>query len=130
MADGFRIEVEGLEELRNDLALMAPELDREIEVALGVGARIVARQANVNAPRRSGRLAGSIRPFTEGGNVGAVEVTARRRSARWPAGYGYPRRIEFRHDPFLRRAVEQMKDEVISSISAALDVVIQRLWRS
>lgn len=122
------IEVEGLSELRAALAVVNPTLDKGIQDALEYGGRLVADRTRSNAPVRSGMLRGSVRNFTEGsGAVGGVEVTARRRSARWPGGYPYPESVEAKRG-FLRKAIAQEKDRVIKRFEQVLEE-ISRVWR-
>lgn len=121
------IEVQGLAELRAALARMAPELDSELERAIVDAARITAGAVREAAPRRTGRLMESVRPFTESGTVGGVEVTARARSLAYPSGYPYPVKIE-RQRGFVRRGIAQTRDRVMVRFGQAIDV-IEKSWR-
>lgn len=121
------IEIDGLAELRAAIALVDPTLDKGIQDALDYGGLLVADRTRANAPVRSGMLRGSVRNFTEAeGSVGGVEVTARRRSARWPGGFPYPERVEAKRG-FLKSAIAQEKDRIIKRFERVLDD-IQRVW--
>lgn len=119
------LQIEGLAELRADLARMAPALDREVERGLEDAAGFVRDRAHANAPKLTGRMAGSIAVFVEGAAAG-VRVTARRVSAKYPSGYAYPWRIE-RQRQFLARAVTQETPRMERRMEDAMDTV-GRIW--
>lgn len=115
-----QVVVEGLDELRQALQRMNPELDRALQEAIGQSARLGADAVQGNAPVRSGLLKSSVRAFTEGPTVGGVEVTARRRSRAYPGGYPYPPRVERRRG-FMRRAFTEVAPKVQKRMEKVLD---------
>jgi HK97 gp10 family phage protein len=70
MADGLRVEVLGADSLARTLGVAAHELDDMSDANHAAGALLV-RDAAGRAPRRTGRLAGSIR-VTEAGKSGVT----------------------------------------------------------
>ena len=117
-----QIVVEGLDELRQALQRMNPELDRELQQAIADSARLGATAIQGNAPVRSGMLKGSVRAFTEGPTIGGVEVTARKRSRSYPGGYPYPARVE-RRRRFLERGVTEATPRIQKRMEAVLDKI-------
>lgn len=120
-----RVEIEGLAQLQAAAAKMGSTLSRSLDDALDESGRIVADRAQSNAPRRSGRMAGSVQPFRDGA-VAGVRVTARRFSRGYPGGYPYPARIE-RIRPFLGPAIVQEAPRIVERMTEVLDDV-QRQW--
>ncbi len=118
----MKIEIEGLAELRAAVAGMDSALTKSLDDALADSGKIVASRAQALAPVRSGRMRGSVEPFTEGGTVGGVRVTAKRISRSYPGGFAYPARIE-KSQPFLRPAIEQKSQEVVDRMTRVLDEV-------
>lgn len=120
-----QVRIEGLADFRRDLRRINPELNKGVREALKRAVEPVASEARAKAPKRSGRLASSIKPFTKG-NVAGVAVTARDRRT----GYRYPRRIEFADGgrrAFLAPAVERKAPEVERALEGLLDD-IARTW--
>lgn len=70
MAQDFAVNVEGLAEFRRDLRRLDHEAGDEVRETLEHGAEIVAVQAALLAPRRTGALAASYRAYTRGNRVG------------------------------------------------------------
>lgn len=122
------IVIEGLADLQADLAAAGRGLDEDLEAAIDDATRIVADQAARNAPKRSGRMAGSIRPERDG-LVGEVTVSARKVSPAWPGGFPYPPRIE-RSRPFLAPAVQETASRVVDALEKVLDDLARRLGGS
>lgn len=117
----FRIEIDGLAEMRAKLASLDPVLTRSLDDALADSARIVAGRASHNAPKRSGRMAGSVTAVSEG-TTAEVRVTAKRVSLGYPGGFPYPKRIE-RSQPFLGPAVVQESQRVADRMTKVLDEI-------
>lgn len=111
--------IEGLADLRRVLRKMESDLANDLRDRLKDAAQVVADDAIDRAPRRSGRLARSIKPLVRG-NVGGVAVSARARD-----GYAYPKRLEYergsRGRPFLEPALEAKQDEVAERVGRLLD---------
>lgn len=62
MADGVKVEVKGAAELSRSLSAASRDL-MDMTPANQDAGQIVARNAAARAPRRTGRLAGSLRPL-------------------------------------------------------------------
>src|SRR5688572_25988668 len=63
MPKDFDVNTKGLREFRRDLKRLDPQVDRELRVELREAVGKVIVQAATTAPRLSGRLARSYRPF-------------------------------------------------------------------
>src|SRR5215216_402629 len=70
MAKDFAVRTEGLTELRRGLRRMAPEVNRQLTRELRTAVGIVVAEAAATAPRRTGALARSYRPFVRGTTAG------------------------------------------------------------
>ena len=117
--------IEGLDELQADLAAAGQNVDEDLGRAIDDGLRVVATRAESKAPKRSGRMAGSITPLREG-LAGEIRVTARRRSRGYPGGYPYPAKVE-RLRPFLAPAAAQEAPRVVQRMEECLDDIARRL---
>ena len=123
------ISIEGLAAFRRDLRRIDPVLVKGVRVALKESAEIVAAEARRRAPVRSGATRASVRSFTSGNRAG-VRVNARRRSAAYPGGYPYPKRLEFEGGgarAFVGPALEAKRREVVERMADGLDDVA-RVW--
>jgi len=119
------ISIEGLAAFRRDLKRIDPVLVKGVRVALKDAAEIVADEARRRAPVRSGLTKGSVRSFTSGNKAG-VRVNARRVSRGYPAGYPYPKRIEFEgggRRAFVGPALEAKRGEVVRRLEEVIDDV-------
>lgn len=125
----FAVEIQGLREFRRALRQIDPKLTVGITVALRDAAQIVATAARRRAPKRSGRMAVSTRPYARGLEAG-VRTTATRVSPAYPAGYPYPKRIEFENGgarAFLAPALEENQDRVARRMEFLLSD-IEDVW--
>lgn len=117
------IVIEGLDELIAAAERLGPELDHELRDGLTDSARFVGQSVEAIAPRRSGRLVGSV--VVEGeGTAAEVRVTARASSARYPS-YPYPGRVD-RARPFMAPAVRQALPKVEKRLTEVLDDVARK----
>ncbi len=112
----MQVVVEGLDELRQALARMNPELDKALQEEIGASARLGADAVQGNAPVRSGLLKSSVRAFTDGPTAGGVEVTATRR------GYPYPQKVN-RQRGFFDRALTEVAPKVQKRMEKVLDAI-------
>ena len=124
----YEVEVQGLREL---VARLNPDrlLSRAIKKAMSEVGKEGRAQAKAIAPRRTGRLAGSITyklsrplPLTDIPRGVAVVIKARN-----PRGYAYPRRLEFdprsRHRNWFLGAMEAARGKFEGLLrSAARDI--------
>jgi hypothetical protein len=125
------VNTEGLREFRRDLKRLDPELDRQLRGELRDAVAKVAAQAALLAPRRTGTLAKSYRPF----------VTQRTAGIRSSLPYapviefggtisprGTP--ITFRRAEPVTRAVMREADEIVESFGDAVERAADKTgWR-
>lgn len=107
----MNIRIDGMAQLQRKLrrdVLYAPPLREAMEDTLQDVQAIVESRA----PRRTGRLSGSVTHKLDARPVptwGRVAVTARRRSKKYPRGFRYPRWLEYApkspHQRWLRNAL-------------------------
>ena len=73
MASKDPVRLEGFREFRRDLKKLEPAVDKQLRKDLAVVAARVATEAKAGAPRRTGKYAGSIRPYvtTKGVSIGS-----------------------------------------------------------
>lgn len=127
------VEVNGLAELQNKLradVLLAPPLT----AAMTAGLADVVRIVETRAPRRTGRLAGSVTSRMDRRPVptwARVAVTANKRTRKYPRGYYYPRLIEYTakwgHQGWFRGAIPPAKAALAQHLATAKRA-IERIW--
>lgn len=119
------VTVEGLAEFRRALRRTAPEVDRELRRRLRALAGEVAADAAARAPRRTGALAGSIRPVVQARLVGVRSKDPAARA--WHFGLRHPlfgnreRWYPMPKRPFIFDAAEARRDEMVRR---ALDAMV------
>lgn len=124
---GPAIQVEGLKELRAAFRATDREALKEIQAGLKTAAGLVAEEARVLAPRRTGALAAGYRPFTRG-NVAGV-----RNRVPYAAIYefrktGTPREMA-RVRP-VGRALEHQQDRIVDRLADGVERAAARAgWR-
>lgn len=127
MAKNFAVNTTGLREFRRDLKRIGPELDKELRVELREAVNTVAAQAAATAPRKTGRLAASYRPFVNlrtGGvrsrlpYAGVIEYGGTIR----PRGTD----ITIRRYAPITRAVEQQTERIVEQFGDAVDRAAHR----
>lgn len=122
MADRPAIKIEGLAEFRRDLRKLDREADKELRGNIRAGAEKVLREAQADAPRRSGALARSLK----------ISVTAKRASiysnlpyapvVHW-GGTIKPRGVEirFKRTEFISGAAERGADRLAEDIAQGVE---------
>lgn len=130
------VRVEGLRELDRAFGRASKELRRELRGELRQVGRIVADEARQVAARKglrkTGRLIKSIRPSVKGAGV-FVRAGAVTRSAKYPSGFNYPRRLEFEgggRRAFLRPALASKQQQVVEQMERVLDRVADGFGRA
>ena len=119
--EDITVKVEGLARLRRDLRALDRAAVTEVRDVLRDAAGIVAERAALLAPRQTGALAASYKPFTAGNRAGV-------RSRLPYAGvveYGGTIRprgtpIEFRRALPLTRAAQQQADTIVQRLDRGL----------
>jgi phage gpG-like protein len=123
MAVGGGVRVEGLNTLVRDLERLGVEVD-DLKAAFGAIAAEGAQKAAQFAPRRTGRLAASVR-----GNraKNKAVVTAGKASIAYAVviNYGSPKR-HIAASQFMQRADEAMRPIALERIEAAISTAIRK----
>lgn len=116
MAD-VGVQTEGLAELRRDLKRLDPLIDRELRDSIREAADKVAVTAGALAPRQSGALAHSIRPFVSGAKASVGSTLPYAGVVEW-GGTIRPRGVPITFKPagMVGRAVEDHADQVVGDI--------------
>ena len=127
MAKDFDVNVGGLRDFRRDLKRLDRDLPKELNKEIKQVVGKVAVEASLTAPRKSGALARSYKPFTRG-NVAGI------RSALPYAGVieyggtispkGAP--ITIRKFEPITRAVERRRDQLVEDVGDAIESVSHR----
>lgn len=120
MADGIRIE--GMRDLRRELAKVGDDMPARLKVVAKLAADEVAGTARTLAPRRSGALIGTIRTGVTQRSA-TVKAGGRRAPYAPPIHFGWHRR-HIAPQPFLYRALDRQRDEVIEKFTKALQQLI------
>ena len=122
MAKNFAVNTTGLREFRRDLRRIDAEVDKELRVELREAVGTVAAQAAATAPRRTGRLAASYRPFA---NLRTAGVRSRLPYA-GVIEYGGTIRprgtpIEIRRYAPITGAIKQHTERIVEQFGDAVD---------
>lgn len=122
------VEITGAREFRRALRRFPKEYRRELATIHKKVVRPVAAEARTLVPRRSGRLAGSIRPL---GSQTGGRVAAGGRAVPYagPIHFGWPAR-NIRAQPFLTDALDRRHDEVLTIWVREQDRLIDKVWRA
>ena len=129
MADAIR--VEGLANLRKNLRNTDKDALKMVQGVVAGAAKIVAADASTLAPRRSGRLAGSIRGTTSG-NKGLVRSRLPYAKVHEYGGTISPRGtpITIARSAFVTRAIERKESAVTRALEVGFEQVARRNgWR-
>jgi phage gpG-like protein len=123
MPSPVAINTTGVAAFRRDLRRMEPLLDRGLHEAIKDAADKVTVTAGAYAPRRSGDLAHSIKPYVRGATASIRSELPYAGVVHW-GGTIQPRgtAITFRRSEFITRAVRDHQDEIVEDIADAVDV--------
>lgn len=122
------IEVHGARELRRALRTLPKEYRRELATIHKKAVKPVVDTAKVLAPRRSGRLAGSIRALGSQ-TMGQVAVGKKAVPYAGVIHYGWPER-NIAAQPFLEEALERRQDRVLKIWLVNQNRLIDKVWRA
>lgn len=111
------VRVDGLRELVRDLERVGVEV-ADLKDAFGQIATRAANLAASFAPRRSGKLAASIRG-NRAKNYAAVSAGSARVPYAGPINYGWPKR-HIKASGFMQRADDAMRPTVVADLDAAI----------
>jgi uncharacterized protein YcsI (UPF0317 family) len=118
------IRVEGLDELARSMKRAGADID-ELKDAHYRAAQIVASRAAQIAPKRSGKLAGSIRPTRQ---VRRARVVAGRSSVPYaaPIHWGWPSH-NITAQPFMSDAAQQTESEWVAAYMADVQTALDKV---
>lgn len=123
-----QVQVEGLRDLKRALRNVEPDIRKEFrEESFKKVAVIVAGRAKVLAPKRTGRLAASIRGTTSGFSARVRSPLPYAAVHQW-GGSIRPRggRIVIRRSEYVTRAVEQKSQEIENALVDGIHEVARR----
>lgn len=115
--------IEGLRETVRNLEKVGVDVQDLKEVFTDIG-RMVANDASVLAPRKSGRLAASIRP-TKTKNKAAVRAGSARVPYAGVQNYGWPKR-HIGGKNFLQRAINANESKAVRMMEDGLGRIIKQ----
>lgn len=121
------IRVEGLRALRRDLRGLSKDAPKALNAAFKDAAQPIVARSRQLAPRRSGRLAASIRAGTRGDRLFIRSPLPYAGVLHWGGTVnpkGTP--ITFRRTEFITRAVAENQDRLISGLGDAIDGVARK----
>jgi phage gpG-like protein len=122
MARDDAVHIQGLRELRRDLRAISKDAPKDLNKAFKEVARPIVARAQSLAPRRSGRLASSIRAGTRGDRLFIRSPLPYAGVVHWGGTIrpkGAP--ITFRRTEFITRAVAEKQDELIDRLGDAIE---------
>jgi hypothetical protein len=128
---GFTVNTDGLRDFRRDLKRLDPQLDRELRTEMREAVVKVAAQAALLAPRRTGALAQSYRPFVTLKSAGIRSNLPYAPVVEY-GGTISPRGMDitFRRAEPVTRAVMRDADEIVESFGDAVERAADRTgWR-
>lgn len=108
MARDLRITIDGLDRMQRSMVRAAGRLD-DLKVANAAAARIVAEAAALAAPRRTGRLAASIRGSRAVGSA-VIRAGGARVPYAQPIHWGWAAR-HISANPFISRAAQATESQ-------------------
>lgn len=119
---------EGIKELRRDLKAIDKALPRELTKALKTAAEEVLPIARALAPRRSGRLAASLRASGASNRASIRSKLPYANAVHWGTGarIGKPGPHNIAASKFVVRAVDQRRDQVVDTLGDAIDDLAKR----
>lgn len=119
------VRVDGLRELRSTLRKIDPASARALADEIKAAAGPIVREAQALAPRRTGRLQGSIRATSSGNRLSVGSRLPQANVLHW-GGTIRPRGvpITFERTEFITGPAERHRDEIPDRVGDA----IERVW--
>lgn len=127
MARDFDVRVDGLKEFRRDLKRVEPEAAKALQKELRAAVGKVAIEAAATAPRKSGTLARSFRPFTRGNTAGVYSDVPYAPVLEYGGTIepkGTP--IKIRRYETVTKAVIRQQEAIVDHIGDAMDDAARR----
>lgn len=128
----------GLAQLRRSFRKLAPEVDRQLRVDLLKAALPILERGRALAPRRSGRLARSLRVSVQQRGVAVTSRVPYANAIHWGGSVGpghmpgvpWSGSVLIEPSLFLSEALEEQEDDVIGQMAEAVDTAAGRAgWR-
>jgi len=123
------IRVEGLQKFRRSLRATDRDAAKAVQAVTKRAAGLVADEARSLAPRRSGRLAASIRATTAGAK-GVVRSPLPYAKVHEYGGTIRPKGtpIMIKRSLYVHRAMDRKADDVLNELARGFERVVQRDW--
>ena len=122
MAD--KVAFVGLREFQRALRQIDPDLRKELREVQKEAAQIVAVTAAARAPRRTGRLAGSVRA-TATQKAGSVRAGGARLPYAGPIHFGWRAR-NIRPQPFIYDALDARREQVVRKFESGIEGLFRK----
>lgn len=128
MAREVAVNVDGLKEFRRDLKRLDKEADKELRKSIRDAALKVAVEAAALAPRRSGALAKSIRPYVSGARASIGSNLPYAGVVHW-GGTISPRGVEIRfpRTEFISKTVDLNTSRLVDDIGDGVERAARRV---
>ena len=137
-ARGGGVHVVGLAEVRQSLRLLDRDAARDMQKGLRVAMKPVTSQAKTFAPHRSGKLAGSLRPFAAGNSVGVRSRLPYANVQHWggSTGRGHKPGVPWSGSIFVRptffvsEAIRRNEDKIVDAVGDVIEQHAMKMgWR-
>lgn len=128
MVEAAGLRVNGLNVFRRNLRRVNSDLPKGLTALHKELAATLVDAARDTAPRRTGRLASTIRPF---GTQKAAAVGAGKKAVPYagPIHYGWPAR-NITAQPFLTETIHRHQERLLRDYEQQLSAFIERVWES
>lgn len=122
MAKDFDVDAKGLADLRRDFRRIDPEALKEVQKALKGAAGLAAAEAAELAPRKTGALGRSYKPFTRG-NVAGVRSNLPYAGVIEYGGTISPKGtpISIRANEPIHRAIERQRNAIVEHLGDGIE---------
>lgn len=121
------VRVDGLADLRRSLRAIDRELPKELRVVIKGAAEVIAAEARVRAPKRTGKLAGSIKATTSGASGIVRSRLPYANVQNWGGTIrprGAPTHIKGRH--FVDGALDAKREAAAQALARGMDDLLRR----
>jgi phage gpG-like protein len=128
-ARGIRVDTSGLRELRRDLKGMDRAVDKQLVREFRTIGRDIAQEGSALAPRKTGTLAGSLKPSVTLRGVAVGSRLEYANVAHWGGttgrghqpGVPWSGSVRVQPSLFLSRAVERQQNKIVDEIGDAIE---------
>lgn len=119
----MQVKVTGIAKLNRDLRALGVEVD-DLKAAMTKIAAMAARAAEGFAPKRSGRLAATVRGNKARNRAVVIAGRGKARLYAGPINYGWPKR-NIKPQPFMQQADKAVAPRVVPTLQADLNRLIR-----